>query len=78
MEHPFAADNAILKVNVDDPAGARNIRFKSDASLVLHEPWVVSKPDALREDDAVLIIRALDLSDNKGILNYCYRTNIIL
>ncbi|KAI1712705.1 retinal pigment epithelial membrane protein domain-containing protein [Ditylenchus destructor] len=68
VEHPFAADNAILKVNVDDPAGARNIRFKSDASLVLHEPWVVSKPDALREDDAVLIIRALDLSDNKGVL----------
>ncbi|KAE9555105.1 hypothetical protein FO519_001680 [Halicephalobus sp. NKZ332] len=68
VEHPFASDNTILKINVDDPAGSRNLRFKTDASLVLHEPWFVSRPDARREDDGVLLVRALDLSENKGVL----------
>uniref|UniRef100_A0A914DER2 Uncharacterized protein n=1 Tax=Acrobeloides nanus TaxID=290746 RepID=A0A914DER2_9BILA len=68
IEHPFASDNVILKINVDDPAGSRNLKFKGDPSLVLHEPWFVPRPDARREDDGVLLIRALDLSENKGIL----------
>uniref|UniRef100_A0A915DB20 Methyltransferase FkbM domain-containing protein n=1 Tax=Ditylenchus dipsaci TaxID=166011 RepID=A0A915DB20_9BILA len=68
VDHPFAADNSILKINVDDPAGGRNLRFKADPSFVLHEPWVVSRPNAVGEDDAVLIIRALDLAENKGVL----------
>jgi carotenoid cleavage dioxygenase-like enzyme len=33
---------------------------------VLHEPWFVARPDASREDDGVLIIRALDIAENKG------------
>lgn len=66
VEHPFASDNTILKINVDDPAGSRNLKFKTDASLVLHEPWFVARPDARREDDGVLLVRALDLSENKG------------
>uniref|UniRef100_A0A914YSE8 Uncharacterized protein n=1 Tax=Panagrolaimus superbus TaxID=310955 RepID=A0A914YSE8_9BILA len=68
VEHPFASDNTILKINVDDPAGSRNLKFKSDPSLVLHEPYFVARPDARREDDGVLVIRALDLSENKGVL----------
>lgn len=67
VEHPFASDNNILKINVDDPAGSRNMKFKGDPSLVMHEPWYVPRPDARREDDGVLLVRALDLSENKGI-----------
>lgn len=66
VEHPFAADNAILKINVDDPSGSRNIRYKTEPTLVLHEPWFVPRPNAQREDDGVLVVRALDLSENKG------------
>ncbi|KAI6235749.1 hypothetical protein M3Y95_00084400 [Aphelenchoides besseyi] len=68
VEHPFAADNTILKINVEDPSGVHNKRFKSDPTLVLHEPWFVSRPDAHREDDGVLIVRALDIAENKGVL----------
>ncbi|KAH7719753.1 Protein F49E10.2 a [Aphelenchoides avenae] len=68
VEHPFAADNAILKINVDDPSGSRNIRYKTEPTLVLHEPWFVPRPNAQREDDGVLVARALDLSENKGVL----------
>lgn len=66
MEHPFATDNTIIKVNVDDPSGVNNKQFKTDPSLVLHEPWFVARPDARREDDGVLIVKALDTSENKG------------
>ncbi|KAI6241616.1 hypothetical protein M3Y99_00322000 [Aphelenchoides fujianensis] len=41
VEHPFAADNTILKINVEDPAGTQNKKFKTDPTLVLHEPWFV-------------------------------------
>ncbi|GMR63019.1 hypothetical protein PMAYCL1PPCAC_33214, partial [Pristionchus mayeri] len=66
--HPFAADNRIIKMNVDDPSGERNIIFKSEPQLVLHEPWFVAKPDARKEDDGVLLVRALDINENKGLL----------
>ncbi|GMT35793.1 hypothetical protein PFISCL1PPCAC_27090, partial [Pristionchus fissidentatus] len=66
--HPFAADNRILKMNVDDPSGERNIIFKSEPQLVLHEPWFVARPDARKEDDGVLLVRALDIHENKGLL----------
>lgn len=66
VEHPFAADNTILKINVEDPTGGHNKRFKSDPSLVLHEPYFVARPDSAREDDGVLMVRALDIAENKG------------
>ncbi|KAI6176686.1 hypothetical protein M3Y97_00825900 [Aphelenchoides bicaudatus] len=68
VEHPFSADNTILKINVEDATGDHNKRFKTDPSLVMHEPWFVARPDASREDDGVLIIRALDVAENKGVL----------
>jgi len=68
VEHPFAAENKIIKINVDDPAGTRNKEFQSDPQLVLHEPWFVPKPDASKEDDGVLLIRSLDTQENKGML----------
>uniref|UniRef100_A0A1I7Z3C5 Carotenoid oxygenase n=1 Tax=Steinernema glaseri TaxID=37863 RepID=A0A1I7Z3C5_9BILA len=68
VDHPFAAGNSITKVNVDEPAGSRNKKFVADPAFVLHEPWFVPKPDASREDDGVLLIRALDLQENKGVL----------
>jgi carotenoid cleavage dioxygenase-like enzyme len=66
VEHPFAADNTILKINVEDPTGVHNKRFKTDPTLVMHEPWFVPRPDSSREDDGVLLIRALDIGENKG------------
>ncbi|KAH7706031.1 Protein F49E10.2 a, partial [Aphelenchoides avenae] len=66
VETPYAADNAILKINVDDPTGASNRRFKAESSLVLHEPWFVQRPNAHREDDGVLLVRALDVSIDRG------------
>ncbi|CAJ0569108.1 unnamed protein product, partial [Mesorhabditis spiculigera] len=68
VEHPFAADNKIIKINVDDPSGQRNVEYKAESSLVLHEPWFVARPDSRREDDGVLLVRALDLHENKGVL----------
>ncbi|CAJ0949347.1 unnamed protein product, partial [Mesorhabditis belari] len=68
LEHPFAADNKIIKINVDDPSGQRNVEYKAESSLVLHEPWFVARPDSRREDDGVLLVRALDLHENKGVL----------
>lgn len=53
-------------MNVDDASGERNIIFKSEPQLVLHEPWFVAKPDARKEDDGVLLVRALDINENKG------------
>jgi hypothetical protein len=68
VEHPFAAGNQILKLNVEDPAGSRNSRFRpSEAQMVLHEPWYVPRPDAISEDDGILLVKALDLDENKGI-----------
>lgn len=55
-------------MNVDDASGERNIIFKSEPQLVLHEPWFVAKPDARKEDDGVLLVRALDINENKGKL----------
>lgn len=62
------SNDPIIQVNVDDPTGARNIIFKSEPQLVLHEPWYVPRPDARKEDDGVLLVRALDLHENKGEL----------
>ena len=42
--------------------------FKTDPQLSLHEPWFVPKPDSRKEDDGVLLIRALDVNENKGVL----------
>ncbi|CAD5222417.1 unnamed protein product [Bursaphelenchus xylophilus] len=68
VEHPFASDNTIIKVNVEDPSGVNNKQFKTDPTLVLHEPWFVARPDARKEDDGVLLIKALDTAENKGVL----------
>lgn len=35
VEHPFAADNTIMKINVEDPSGVHNKRFKSGPGLVV-------------------------------------------
>ncbi|VDM75421.1 unnamed protein product [Strongylus vulgaris] len=66
VEHPFASSNRIIKVNVDEPAGTRNREYRAEPNIVLHEPWFVAKPDAVKEDDGVLLIRALDVHENKG------------
>uniref|UniRef100_A0A0M3HFD0 Peptidase_M1 domain-containing protein n=1 Tax=Ascaris lumbricoides TaxID=6252 RepID=A0A0M3HFD0_ASCLU len=66
VEHPFSAGNSIAKINVGEPSGNRNLKFRSDPQLVLHEPWFVSRPDGRKEDDGVLLIRALDVEENKG------------
>uniref|UniRef100_A0A0N5A412 Carotenoid oxygenase n=1 Tax=Parastrongyloides trichosuri TaxID=131310 RepID=A0A0N5A412_PARTI len=68
VEYPFASDNAILKVNVQDPTGSQNTRYRADSSMSLHEPYFISSPDAKTEDDGVLLVRALDLSINKASL----------
>ncbi|PIO73032.1 retinal pigment epithelial membrane protein [Teladorsagia circumcincta] len=68
VEHPFAAGNRIIKINVDEPSGSRNQELRADISLVLHEPWFVPKPDSRKEDDGVLLIRALDVIENKALL----------
>ncbi|CAI4223079.1 unnamed protein product [Auanema sp. JU1783] len=68
VEHPFASDNKIMKINIDDTTGARNKEFKTDASFILHEPWFVPNPSSRSEDDGVLLIRALDTNENKGVL----------
>lgn len=36
-------------------------------SFKLHEPWFVARPDAQQEDDGVLVVRALDVAENKGM-----------
>lgn len=57
-----------MKVNVDDPSGSRNLNFKAaESSIVLHEPWFVARPDSRKEDDGVLLIRGLDVLENKGM-----------
>ncbi|RCN42158.1 hypothetical protein ANCCAN_11900 [Ancylostoma caninum] len=68
VEHPFANENRIIKINVDEPAGSRNQEYKAEANVVLHEPWFVAKPDARKEDDGVLLVRALDIHENKALL----------
>uniref|UniRef100_A0A0N5BYQ1 Carotenoid oxygenase n=1 Tax=Strongyloides papillosus TaxID=174720 RepID=A0A0N5BYQ1_STREA len=68
VEYPYASDNAILKVNVQDPTGSQNIRYRADQSMSLHEPYFVPSPGAINEDDGVLLVRALDLSKNKASL----------
>ncbi|VDO70789.1 unnamed protein product [Haemonchus placei] len=68
VEHPFAAGNRIVKINVDEPSGSRNQELRADISLVLHEPWFVPRPDSRKEDDGVLLIRALDVVENKALL----------
>ncbi|KAK0396793.1 hypothetical protein QR680_001859 [Steinernema hermaphroditum] len=68
VDHPFASGNSITKINVDDLAGSRNSKFEAEPAFVLHEPWFVPRPQASREDDGVLLIRALDLQENKGVL----------
>ncbi|VDM59252.1 unnamed protein product [Angiostrongylus costaricensis] len=68
VEHPFAAGNGILKINVDEPAGTRNQVFKTESNLVVHEPWFVAKPDSRKEDDGILLVRALDVDEAKGLL----------
>ncbi|EYC34593.1 hypothetical protein Y032_0001g485 [Ancylostoma ceylanicum] len=68
VEHPFASENRIIKINVDEPAGSRNQKYNADANVVLHEPWFVAKPDARKEDDGVLLVRALDVHENKALL----------
>ncbi|KAK5976236.1 hypothetical protein GCK32_016064, partial [Trichostrongylus colubriformis] len=55
-------------INVDEPSGSRNQELRADISLVLHEPWFVPKPDSRKEDDGVLLIRALDVVENKAML----------
>ncbi|KAK6765229.1 hypothetical protein RB195_025242 [Necator americanus] len=67
VEYPFASGNRIIKINVDEPAGLRNQEFQAEANIVLHEPWFVAKPEARREDDGVLLVRALDVLENKGL-----------
>ncbi|CAB3400403.1 unnamed protein product [Caenorhabditis bovis] len=68
VQHPFASGNSILKINVDEPAGERNLEFRAEASLVIHEPWFVQKPDTKKEDEGVLLVRGLDTAENKGVL----------
>uniref|UniRef100_A0A8R1HX03 Uncharacterized protein n=1 Tax=Caenorhabditis japonica TaxID=281687 RepID=A0A8R1HX03_CAEJA len=67
VQHPFASGNSILKINVDEPAGNRNLEYRAESSLVLHEPWFVQKPDTKKEDEGVLLVRGLDTSENKGV-----------
>ncbi|CAI5454457.1 unnamed protein product [Caenorhabditis angaria] len=68
VQHPFASGNSILKINVDEPAGSRNLEFRADPNLVLHEPWFVQKPETKKEDEGVLLVRGLDTAENKGVL----------
>ncbi|EGT43206.1 hypothetical protein CAEBREN_11287 [Caenorhabditis brenneri] len=68
VQHPFASGNSIIKINVDEPAGSRNLEFRAEPTLVLHEPWFVQKPDTKKEDEGVLLVRGLDTAENKGVL----------
>lgn len=68
VEYPFASDNSILKINVQDPTGSQNTRYRADHSMSLHEPYFISSPGAINEDDGVLLVRGLDLLKNKASL----------
>ncbi|VDD93969.1 unnamed protein product [Enterobius vermicularis] len=68
VQNPYASDNSIIKINVDEPAGTRNAVYKADTGMVLHEPYFVARPGSRKEDDGVLLVRALDLQENKGML----------
>lgn len=46
-------------------------------SFKLHEPWFVARPDAQQEDDGVLVVRALDVAENKG-MGYSQTFRILL
>lgn len=37
--------------------------------MVLHEPYFVARPGSRKEDDGVLLVRALDLQENKGLIS---------
>ena len=54
-------------MNVDEPSGSRNRQYTAEANLVLHEPWFVAKPNARKEDDGVLLVKSLDVHENKGL-----------
>ncbi|KAI3413938.1 hypothetical protein GPALN_011411 [Globodera pallida] len=67
VENPFAGGNKIIKINVNEPSGAKNLRFVPDElQLVMHEPYFQQRPGATREDDGVLLVRGLELEENKG------------
>ncbi|KAL3068462.1 hypothetical protein niasHT_030753 [Heterodera trifolii] len=69
VENPFAGGNKIVKINVNEPSGAKNLHFTPDElQLVLHEPYFEQRPGATREDDGILLVRGLELEENKGVL----------
>ncbi|CEF60755.1 Carotenoid oxygenase family-containing protein [Strongyloides ratti] len=76
VEYPFASDNSILKINVQDPTGSQNTRYRADHSMSLHEPYFISSPGAVKEDDGVLLVRALDLLKNKASLIFINATTM--
>uniref|UniRef100_A0AC35U8D3 Carotenoid oxygenase n=1 Tax=Rhabditophanes sp. KR3021 TaxID=114890 RepID=A0AC35U8D3_9BILA len=68
VEYPFASDNSIIKINVQEPSGRNNLKFSGESSMVLHEPYFIPTPGATTEDDGVLLVRGLELNTNKASL----------
>jgi carotenoid cleavage dioxygenase-like enzyme len=51
---------------VNDPSGKQNLIYKAKNTMVVHEPQFIARPDAVDEDDGVLIIRGQDVESEKG------------
>uniref|UniRef100_A0A914CX00 Uncharacterized protein n=1 Tax=Acrobeloides nanus TaxID=290746 RepID=A0A914CX00_9BILA len=66
VQNPYTAGNSILKINVNDPSGKQNLVYKAKNTMVVHEPQFLARPDAVDEDDGVLIIRGQDVESEKG------------
>jgi len=64
----YRAGNAIMKIDMTDPSGAKNKIFqpRNSESMSLLEPWFVQEPGTNGEDDGVIVARAFDTSINKA------------
>jgi len=66
VNHGYRVPSQIIKIDMDTPSGANNKYFtpKTD-SISLGEPYYVPRPDAIDEDDGVIVTRGLDMSNNR-------------
>lgn len=62
----YARNSSIWKIDVDEHSGENNLIFYESFDISLGEPYFVARPEAVSEDDGVLLVRGLDVSLNKS------------
>ena len=61
VDNVYAVGNSISKLNVNEPSGRKNLTYQAEENVNLHEPFFVAKPNSVKEDDGVLMVRGLNV-----------------